>query len=42
MALVLEDAESGGHTAAPVAGQILAAIFQKKAESVSGSNVYAD
>ncbi len=42
MSVVLEDADSGGHTAAPVAGEILAGIFQKKAEFAGGGGTYAD
>jgi penicillin-binding protein 2 len=36
MAVVLEDAESGGHTAAPVAARIFAGIFGKEAAPVTG------
>jgi penicillin-binding protein 2 len=43
MAIVIEDGESGGHTAAPVAGEILAGIFQKETERVTdGGATYAD
>ncbi len=42
LALVIEDAESGGHTAAPVAGRVLAGIFGKTAERVGARNEYAD
>lgn len=36
LSVVIEDGESGGHTAAPVAGQILAGIFQKQKEVTAG------
>ncbi len=36
LAVVIEDGEGGSHTAAPVAQQILAGIFQKKTEAMSG------
>jgi penicillin-binding protein 2 len=36
LAVVIEDGESGSHTAAPVAQKILADIFQKSAEMVKG------
>jgi peptidoglycan glycosyltransferase len=43
VALLIEDAESGGHTAAPVAAEILAGIFGKSAEGVAGDRgLYAD
>ncbi len=35
LALVLEDADSGGHTAAPVAGEILARMFGKEVARVT-------
>jgi penicillin-binding protein 2 len=36
LSVLFEDADSGGHTAAPVAGQILAGVFGKDAERVTG------
>ena len=36
MAVVIEDGESGSHTAAPVAQQIFAGIFQKNGEAAGG------
>jgi cell division protein FtsI/penicillin-binding protein 2 len=43
MAIVIEDGDSGGHTAAPVAGEIFAGIFQKNVERlVGGGATYAD
>jgi penicillin-binding protein 2 len=43
LAVVLEDADSGGHTAAPVAAEILAGIFNKSAEETAGDQgLYAD
>jgi penicillin-binding protein 2 len=42
LAVVIEDADSGGHSAAPVAGAILAGIFQKKAETVTGGPANLD
>jgi penicillin-binding protein 2 len=36
LAVILEDGDSGGHTAAPVAGQILAAYFGTQPERVTG------
>ncbi len=36
LAVVIEDGESGSHTAAPVAQQIFASVFQKKAEASAG------
>ena len=42
VAVVIEDGESGSHTAAPVAQQIFAGIFQKNAEVTGAGNVYAD
>jgi penicillin-binding protein 2 len=43
MAVLIEDAESGGHTAAPVAAEILAGIFNKSAEKAAGDRgLYAD
>ena len=42
-ALLIEDADSGGHTAAPVAAEILAGIFSKSAEKTAGDRgLYAD
>lgn len=41
LAVLIEDGPSGGHTAAPVAGQIFAGIFQKQIAAVSGGG-YAD
>ena len=42
LAVLIEDGVSGGHTAAPVAGQILAGIFQKNLEPVRGVATDAD
>jgi cell division protein FtsI/penicillin-binding protein 2 len=42
LAVVIEDGESGSHTAAPVAQQILATIFQKKADAAGGGDVLVD
>ena len=42
LSVLIEDGDSGGHTAAPVAGAILAGIFQKKTEAVAGGALYAD
>jgi penicillin-binding protein 2 len=44
VAVLIEDANSGGHTAAPVAGAILAGIFQKKTEDTgrTAQELYAD
>jgi penicillin-binding protein 2 len=44
VAVVLEDGDSGGHTAAPVAGAILAGIFQKSEdrEALANRDAYAD
>jgi len=42
LAVVVEDAESGSHTAGPVAQQILAGVFQKKGEVTGAGSVYAD
>ena len=43
VAVLIEDADSGGHTAAPVAAKILAGIFGKSAVGVSGDQgLYAD
>jgi penicillin-binding protein 2 len=43
VAVLIEDAESGGHTAGPVAAEILAGIFDKKAEGAAGDwGLYAD
>jgi hypothetical protein len=39
---LIEDGVSGGHTAAPVAGKILAGIFQKQIETVGGVAAHAD
>jgi penicillin-binding protein 2 len=36
LAVVIEDGDSGSHTAAPVAQQILAGVFQKQAEMPGG------
>jgi cell division protein FtsI/penicillin-binding protein 2 len=36
LAVVIEDGASGSHTAAPVAQQIFAGIFQKKTEAMGG------
>ncbi|MEI6084287.1 MAG: penicillin-binding protein 2 [Verrucomicrobiota bacterium] len=41
LAILLEDGESGGHYAAPVAGEILAGIFQRQPAS-AGGGAYAD
>lgn len=44
VAVLIEDADSGGQTAAPVAGAIFAGIFQKTPESGGGADrsLYAD
>ncbi len=42
LALVIEDATSGGQTAAPVAGEIFAGIFGKTATRVGARTGYAD
>ena len=42
LAVLIEDADSGGHTAAPVAGAIFAGVFQKKTETVGGGATDAD
>jgi penicillin-binding protein 2 len=43
VAVLIEDADSGGHTAAPVAGEIFARVFQKKREGGgTEAGVYAD
>ncbi len=42
VAVVFEQGDSGGHTAAPVAGQIFAGIYGKSAERASGGATYAD
>jgi penicillin-binding protein 2 len=42
LAVLVEDGESGGHTAAPVAGRILAGTFGTAAEKVVRSGAYAD
>ena len=43
LAVLIEDAESGGHTAAPVAAEILAGIFSKSVEGAAGDRgLYAD
>jgi penicillin-binding protein 2 len=42
LAVLIEDGESGGGTAAPVAGKILAAIFQKNLGAVGSGATYAD
>ena len=42
LAVLVEDGESGGHTAAPVAGRILAGTFGTAAEKVAKSGAYAD
>jgi cell division protein FtsI/penicillin-binding protein 2 len=42
LAVLIEDGASGGHTAAPVAREIFAGIFQKKAEPVSVAGGYVD
>jgi len=42
LAVVFEQGDSGGHTAAPVAGQIFAGIFGKSPERVSRGETYAD
>ena len=41
MAVLIEDGVSGGHYAAPVAGQIFAGIFQSQVESTGGAG-YVD
>ena len=40
--VLVEDADSGGHTAAPVAGRILAGIFKKQTVTVGARDAYAD
>jgi len=40
--VLIEDGVSGGHTAAPVAAQILAGVFQKKPEAAGGGATDAD
>lgn len=40
--VLIEDGESGGHTAAPVAGEIFAGVFGKQTENVGRSGTYAD
>ena len=42
LAVLIEDGVSGGHTAAPIAGQILAGIFQKKVDLAGGVAADAD
>ena len=42
LSVLIEDADSGGHSAAPVAGAIFAGVFQKKTETVGGGATYAD
>ena len=42
MAVLIEDGVSGGHIAAPVAGQILAGIFGKNMETTGGGPTYVD
>jgi hypothetical protein len=44
MAVLIEDAISGGQTAAPVAGKVFAQMFGRSAEDkpVAGSVAYAD
>ncbi len=42
VAVMLEDARSGGGVAAPVAGEIFARMFQKKRSATGDSGVYAD
>jgi penicillin-binding protein 2 len=42
VAVVIEDGDSGGQTAAPVAGQILAAMFGREAVGVGARSEYAD
>jgi penicillin-binding protein 2 len=43
VAVLIEDADSGGHTAAPVAGEIFARAFDKQRDSTSaGAGAYAD
>lgn len=42
VAVLIEEGESGGHTAAPVAGEIFAKIFGKQRESVGRAGAYAD
>ena len=42
VAVLIEDADSGGHTAAPVAGEILAGIFGKRIVATEDRGLYAD
>ncbi|MEI8315727.1 MAG: penicillin-binding protein 2 [Verrucomicrobiota bacterium] len=42
VAILIEDGVSGGHVAAPVAGQIFAGIFQSNVESTGGGTGYVD
>jgi len=42
LAIVFEQGEGGGHTAAPVAGQVLAGVFGKSAERVNRGGTYVD
>jgi penicillin-binding protein 2 len=42
LAVVIEDGASGSHTAAPVAREILAKVFQKKLDPVAAGSVDAD
>jgi penicillin-binding protein 2 len=44
VAVVIEDGDSGGHTAAPVAGSIMAGIFQKAEDRATAGDrgLYAD
>lgn len=42
MAVLIEDGVSGGHTAAPVAGEILAALFRTSTETTGGGPGNAD
>lgn len=41
LSILIEDGSSGGHTAAPVAGEILAGVFNRPHTSTGGGN-YAD
>jgi penicillin-binding protein 2 len=42
VAVAIEDADSGGHTAAPVAGEIFSRVFEKKHEVAGDLGGYAD
>ena len=42
VAVLIEDGVSGGHVAAPVAGQIFAGIFKSSLETTGGGPIYVD